>query len=80
MPLVESAGYTVVAQDEDDADIYIAMEGQGSDSEKVRDDKPVIRLCRDPAGASGENAAIYRYDRGALMHALAANMQRGKSA
>ncbi len=71
-PLVEAAGYEIVRGQEHyaDADIFISMQGEDQEDFVMPPRKTMISLAYDPAGAGGKNAAIYRYDRKALMHAL----------
>ena len=75
-PLIESAGYEIVQSKDSlqDADVYISMYQNGEKSADISNEKPVIHLAYEPGSAGGEHAAIYRYDRKALMHALETNL------
>ncbi len=71
-PLVRSAGYRVVAEDEE-ADVTI-VSGDAECADTAESDH-IITVVEDPVEASGEST-IYRYDRAALIEALGAVRKR----
>ncbi|MCR9179425.1 MAG: chemotaxis protein CheA [Erythrobacteraceae bacterium] len=73
-PLVTSAGYTIVPQDSGDPDVVAIMFDEVFEAAETLGRVPagpVIRLRDHPAAPAG-SATIYRYDRAALLGALAA--------
>ena len=69
-PLVEAAGYRLVCADEGAAaDIRFAM--MGANDEPVDGGGTVIVLHDDPQTRAGRDDAVYRYDKDAIMDALA---------
>ncbi|NCP23941.1 MAG: chemotaxis protein CheA [Erythrobacter sp.] len=68
-PLVIAAGYTVLRDEADDGDLRIVIDGDAVPSSETKTPLLHLRSDRDPRGAS--DASIYRYDREALMAALA---------
>ena len=68
-PLVIAAGYTVLRDEADDGDLRIVIDGDAAPSSETKTPLLHLRSDRDPRGAS--DASIYRYDREALMAALA---------
>ncbi|WP_164116798.1 ATP-binding protein [Sphingorhabdus sp. Alg239-R122] len=80
-PLVEAAGYELVADGKEGsaADIYITME-DSNDTGVLPAGAPVIRLASNRAGETETGDAIYRYDREALVEALSKNLKQRKSA
>jgi two-component system, chemotaxis family, sensor kinase CheA len=74
-PIVEAAGYRVVGEESEDADLVIAAQG---------DDVPdatgkTIWLRPEPEAAGKTDESIYRYDRAGLLMALkSAGTGRGK--
>jgi two-component system chemotaxis sensor kinase CheA len=66
-PIVEAAGYRVVGEGDEPADLIIAARGSESSANSA---KQTIWL-RDEAEASGKkDGSIYRYDRAGLLMAL----------
>ncbi|WP_120716477.1 chemotaxis protein CheA [Tsuneonella amylolytica] len=77
-PLVESAGYRVVDETfEGTADVAIASDDAAA--APTAGSGTVITLCADPGQAGGAHGSIYRYDRAALLAALAA-LRTGRAA
>ncbi|MEO6198533.1 MAG: chemotaxis protein CheW, partial [Sphingomicrobium sp.] len=71
-PMVEAAGYRVVAEDDEEmADLVIAAQGSDvSDSSETA--KRTIWLRSEPEAASKKDDSVYRYDRSGLLMALKA--------
>ncbi|WP_427968628.1 chemotaxis protein CheA [Altererythrobacter sp.] len=80
-PLLANAGYEIVRDDEEEADVAITLDGQGTS--KPRDGKSaVIDLRSTPdSEVSGEEkeSSIYRYNRAALLEALR-QVRKGEAA
>lgn len=70
-PMLESAGYRVTLDAGALADVVLTLDNAHSDHAKA----PVVRLRSKRSG--GEDGSIYRYDRDALLGALA-SVARGK--
>jgi two-component system chemotaxis sensor kinase CheA len=69
-PIVEAAGYRVVAIDsEEPADLWIAGEGAAPASPDSTGQERVLWLSPHPDAPANENH-IYRYDRAGLLVAL----------
>ena len=67
-PIVEAAGYTVIAEgDNRAADLTIV--GDAADAGPAREGGRLLRLAADPDAADGKDS-IYRYDRAGLLMAL----------
>jgi two-component system chemotaxis sensor kinase CheA len=66
-PIVEAAGYRVVGDDEPDADIVIASQGDAVDEATVGQ---TIWLRTEPEPRNKKDETIYRYDRAGLLMAL----------
>ena len=75
-PIVEAAGYRVIGdQDEGDADLIIAAQGEAVEADAAR----TIWLRSEPEAAGKKDDSIYRYDRAGLLMALkTAGAGRGK--
>ncbi len=78
-PVLEGAGYKVVTSiaPGERAAVALAME---SDVEVAHGAAPVVRLRADPQGLPGRTDSIYRYDRDALLTALAERRAGGLAA
>ena len=74
-PVLEAAGYRVTAElgPGEIADVALAIEGAAPPASG-----PLVTLCREPGEASATR--IYRYDRPALLAALAEQVRRGRAA
>ena len=68
-PLVIAAGYTVLRDEEDESDLSIVIDGHAEPSGERKTPLLHLRSHRDPRDAS--DTSIYRYDREALVAALA---------
>ena len=68
-PLVIAAGYTVLRGEEDESDLSIVIDGHAEPSGERKTPLLHLRSHRDPRDAS--DTSIYRYDREALVAALA---------
>jgi two-component system chemotaxis sensor kinase CheA len=68
-PIVEAAGYLVVADDEAEADLVIAPQGSEVAAEGA---KRTIWLRTEPEAKNKKDESIYRYDRAGLLMALKA--------
>jgi two-component system chemotaxis sensor kinase CheA len=66
-PIVEAAGYRVVGEGEENADLVIAS--QGSEVASAADGK-TIWLRHEPEASGKKDDSIYRYDRAGLLVAL----------
>ncbi|MES2001632.1 MAG: chemotaxis protein CheA [Pseudomonadota bacterium] len=75
-PMVEAAGYRVLAEsaDESPADLVIAAQGSDIDGSGKR----VIWLRSEPEAAGKKDDSIYRYDRAGLLMALKAGAGSSK--
>ena len=75
-PIVEAAGYRVIGdQDEGDADLIIAAQGEAVEADAAR----TIWLRAEPEATGKKDDSIYRYDRAGLLMALkTAGAGRGK--
>jgi two-component system chemotaxis sensor kinase CheA len=75
-PIVEAAGYRVIGdQDEGDADLIIAAQGESVEADAAR----TIWLRSEPEATGKQDDSIYRYDRAGLLMALkTAGAGRGK--
>ena len=65
-PLVEAAGYRIVAGEDEEADVAIQLAGEAAAVVPLA--RQVIRLRPDPEDAGDDT--IYRYDRDGLLQAL----------
>jgi len=75
-PIVEAAGYRVVGEGEEHADLVIASQGSEISSEAAAQ---TIWLRSEAEAAGKKDESIYRYDRAALLMALkSAGAGRGK--
>ncbi|WP_293846579.1 chemotaxis protein CheW [Sphingopyxis sp.] len=73
-PILRSAGYRVVSDDDaaDDApDVLLCLTEDGASCAHVGDEIPMIRLRSAVAAAGPDDETVYRYDRQALLDALA---------
>ncbi|MEX0343122.1 MAG: chemotaxis protein CheA [Erythrobacter sp.] len=67
-PLVEAAGYRILSDADEEADVAIELvENPAPTDARAR---RIIRLRPEPEAEGRESDSIYRYDRGALMAAL----------
>jgi two-component system chemotaxis sensor kinase CheA len=75
-PLIEAAGYRVIEDEEEDADVVIASLGE--DPPEEGGDR-TIWLRAEPDAANKKDFSIYRYDRAGLLIALkSVSAGRGK--
>ena len=76
-PALEASGYCCVTElpPGDDAIVVLAM-----DDAKGLPDRPTLRLRRDIGTTGAADDSIYRYDRAALLDAIAAHVRTGKAA
>jgi two-component system chemotaxis sensor kinase CheA len=74
-PIVEAAGYRVVGDGDEGADVVIVVEGAEVDKSAA---KRTIRLRAEPEAANAKDPSIYRYDRAALLVALKSAGGRGR--
>ncbi len=74
-PIVEAAGYRVVAEGDESADVVIVADGAKVDKGAAG---RTIRLRTEPEASGAKDSSIYRYDRAALLVALKST--GGKSA
>ena len=76
-PALEASGYCCVTElpTGDDAIVVLAMD----DAEGLPD-RPTLRLRRDIGTTGAADDSIYRYDRAALLDAIAAHVRTGKAA
>ena len=74
-PIVEAAGYRVVGEGDDPADVVIVADGAKIDKGAA---KRTIRLRAEPEAANAKDSSIYRYDRAALLVALKSAGGRGR--
>jgi len=74
-PIVEAAGYRVVGDGEEGADVVIVADGAKVDKNTA---KRTIRLRTEPEASGAKDASIYRYDRAALLVALKSAGGRGR--
>ena len=65
--VVEAAGYRVVAEGDESADVVIVADGAKVDKGAAG---RTIRLRAEPEAAGAKDHSIYRYDRAALLMAL----------
>jgi two-component system chemotaxis sensor kinase CheA len=75
--LVEAAGYRIVSDDAEDADVAIVLAEH--DAAPVGPARNTIRLRQDPDDAGTSLDTIYRYDRDGLLAALK-QVRQGKTA
>ena len=81
-PILRSAGYRVVSDDEavDEApDVLLCLTEDGASCAHVGDEVPVIRLRSAVAAAGPDDETVYRYDRQALLDALARRVGGGRA-
>jgi len=76
-PLVEAAGYRIVSDDAEDADVAIVLAEQ--DAAPGGTARNTIRLRQDPDDVGTDQNSIYRYDRDGLLAALK-QVRQGKTA
>ncbi|MCB2086709.1 MAG: chemotaxis protein CheA [Sphingomonadaceae bacterium] len=67
-PLIQAAGYRIAGEDEEGADIVIAMDSHAETA--ASDAAACIRLYSDPDEAARKGDGVYRYDRTGLVDAL----------
>ncbi|QKG72072.1 chemotaxis protein CheA [Erythrobacter mangrovi] len=67
-PLIEAAGYRVISDESEEADVAIVLAEQ--EDLPAGTARNTIRLCQDPEDAAAGQDAIYRYDRDGLLAAL----------
>ncbi len=81
-PILRNAGYRVALGDEavDEApDVMLYLTEDGGAGAHPGDDVPVIRLRASIAAAGPEDDTVYRYDRQALLDALARRVGGGRT-
>lgn len=76
-PLVEAAGYRIVTDEAEEADVAIVLAEQ--EEVPATTARNTIRLCQDPEDAGDGHDAIYRYDRDGLLAALK-QVRQGRTA
>jgi two-component system chemotaxis sensor kinase CheA len=75
-PIVEAAGYRVIGEGDEPADLVIASQGSEIADEAAG---KTIWLRAEPEASGKKDDSIYRYDRAALLLALkSAGAGRGK--
>jgi len=74
-PIVEAAGYRVVGEGDEDADVVIVADDAKIGKSASR---RTIRLRSEPEPANAKDQSIYRYDRAALLVALKSTGARGR--
>ncbi|WP_428627685.1 chemotaxis protein CheA [Sphingopyxis sp.] len=80
-PILRNAGYRVVSDDDavDEApDVLLCLTEDGGLCAHIGDDVPVIRLRASIAAAGPDDETVYRYDRQALLDALARRVGGGR--
>ncbi|MBW8295899.1 MAG: chemotaxis protein CheW [Sphingopyxis sp.] len=80
-PILRSAGYRVVSDMdvvEEAPDVLLCLTDDGASCAHVGDEIPVIRLRSAIAAAGSDDETIYRYDRQALLDALARRIGGGR--
>jgi two-component system, chemotaxis family, sensor kinase CheA len=75
-PVLEAHGYRCTLRPDGDEAPAVRLVMDEDAVAADRSDAPVLRLCRDREGAC-EPGSIYRYDRSALIAALAGHARRG---
>ena len=81
-PILRSAGYRVVSDKDvvDEApDVLLCLTEDGASCADVGDEIPVIRLRSAIAAAGPDDETVYRYDRQALLDALARRVGGGRA-
>ncbi|MBU0824757.1 MAG: chemotaxis protein CheW [Alphaproteobacteria bacterium] len=81
-PILRNAGYRVVSGDDaaDEApDVLLCLTEDGASCAHVGDEIPVIRLRSAVAAAGPDDETVYRYDRQALLDALARRVGGGRA-
>ncbi len=68
-PLVEAAGYRIVSDEAEEADIAIEL-AESAHAKTAAGAREVIRLRSAPDAAGADDTTIYRYDRDGLLAAL----------
>ena len=81
-PILRSAGYRVVSDKdvvEEAPDVLLCLTDDGASCAHVGDEIPVIRLRSVIAAAGPDDETVYRYDRQALLDALARRIGGGRA-
>ena len=81
-PILRNAGYRVVSGDDaaDEApDVLLCLTEDGASCVHIGDEIPVIRLRSAIAAAGPDDETVYRYDRQALLDALARRVGGGRA-
>lgn len=81
-PILRSAGYRVVSDKdvvEEAPDVLLCLTDDGASCAHVGDEIPVIRLRSAIAAAGPDDETVYRYDRQALLDALARRIGGGRA-
>lgn len=81
-PILRNAGYRVVSGDDaaDEApDVLLCLTEDGASCAHIGDEIPVIRLRSAIAAAGPDDETVYRYDRQALLDALARRVGGGRA-
>ncbi|MDR6832237.1 MULTISPECIES: chemotaxis protein CheW [unclassified Sphingopyxis] len=81
-PILRSAGYRVVSDGDaadEAADVLLCLADEGAACRYADDNVPVIRLRASIAASGPEDDTVYRYDRQALLDALARRVGGGSA-
>ncbi|HEV7341362.1 MAG TPA: chemotaxis protein CheW [Sphingopyxis sp.] len=81
-PILRSAGYRVVSDKDvvDEApDVLLCLTEDGASCAHIGDEIPIIRLRSAIAAAGPDDETVYRYDRQALLDALARRVGGGRA-
>jgi two-component system chemotaxis sensor kinase CheA len=81
-PILRNAGYRVASGDEaedETPDVMLCLTEDGGACAHAGDDVPVIRLRASIAATGPEDDTVYRYDRQALLDALARRVGGGRA-
>ena len=68
-PMVSAAGYAIATDEDETADVVVALEGTPPDVADLKAGR-LITIHADPAKAGNDKHAVYRYDRDGLIEAL----------
>lgn len=81
-PILRSAGYRVVSDEDavdESPDVLLCLTEDGASCAHIGDEIPVIRLRSAIAAAGPDDETVYRYDRQALLDALARRVGGGRA-
>jgi two-component system chemotaxis sensor kinase CheA len=81
-PILRSAGYRVVSDEDavdESPDVLLCLTEDGPSCAHIGDEIPVIRLRSAIAAAGPDDETVYRYDRQALLDALARRVGGGRA-